>query len=79
MTKFWNGFQISVHCANLCMIFHNHHGDSHANQDVLMSTSGVYLRFHLTYADCINTLRPRQNGRLFADDTFKCIFLNENV
>ena len=26
-----------------------------------------------------NTLRPRQNGRHFADDTFKCIFLNENV
>ena len=25
------------------------------------------------------TLRPRQNGRLFADDTFKCIFLNENI
>ena len=26
-----------------------------------------------------NTLRPRQNGRRFADDVFKCIFLNENV
>ena len=26
-----------------------------------------------------NTLRPRQNGRNFADDTFKYIFLNENV
>ena len=26
-----------------------------------------------------NTLRPRLNGRRFADDTFKCIFLNENV
>ena len=25
------------------------------------------------------TLRPRQNGRHFADDTFKRIFLNENV
>ena len=24
-------------------------------------------------------LRPRQNGRHFADDIFKCIFLNENV
>ena len=28
---------------------------------------------------CFNTLRPRQNGRRFADDTFKRIFLNENV
>ena len=26
-----------------------------------------------------NTLRPRQNGRRFADDTFERIFLNENV
>ena len=28
---------------------------------------------------CVDTLRPRQNGRLFADDTFKRIFLNENI
>ena len=28
---------------------------------------------------CVNKLRPRQNGRHFADDTFKHIFLNENV
>ena len=27
----------------------------------------------------LNTLRPRQNGRHFADGTFKRIFLNENV
>ena len=27
----------------------------------------------------LNTLRPRQNGRHFANDIFKCIFLNENV
>ena len=27
----------------------------------------------------LNTLRPRQNGRYFPDDTFKRIFLNENV
>ena len=30
-------------------------------------------------ADIFNTLRPRQNGHHFADDIFKCIFLNENV
>ena len=30
------------------------------------------------YWICVNTLRPRQNGRHFADDTFKYIFLNEN-
>ena len=27
----------------------------------------------------VNSLRPRQNGRHFEDDIFKCIFLNENV
>ena len=27
----------------------------------------------------VNTLRPRQNGRHFADDIFKRIFFNENV
>ena len=27
----------------------------------------------------LNTLRPRQNGRHFADDTFNRIFVNENV
>ena len=26
-----------------------------------------------------NTLRPRQNGRHFPDDIFKCIFWDENV
>ena len=27
----------------------------------------------------LNTLRPRQDGRLFRDDIFKCIFLYENA
>ena len=27
----------------------------------------------------LNTLRPRQNGRHFADDIFQCIFLNEDM
>ena len=27
----------------------------------------------------LNTFRPRQNGRHFADAILKCIFLNENV
>ena len=26
-----------------------------------------------------NTLRPRQHGRHFTDDIFKCIFLNEDI
>ena len=34
----------------------------------------MLLNYHV-----INTLRPRPNGRHFADDIFKCIFFNENV
>ena len=31
-----------------------------------------------TYTATVNSLRPRLNRRPFADDIFKCIFLNEN-
>ena len=33
----------------------------------------------VTWPQWVNTLRPRQNGRHFADDTFKRIFLDENI
>ena len=32
----------------------------------------------ILYEEGFNTLRQKQNGRHFADDIFKCIFLNEN-
>ena len=32
--------------------------------------------FHLPF---LNTLRPRQNGRYYPEDIFKCIFLKENI
>ena len=32
-----------------------------------------------SFSVIISTLRPRQNGRHFSADTFKCIFVNENV
>ena len=35
--------------------------------------------FPATMQTCINPLRPRQNGRHFANDTLNRIFLNENV
>ena len=37
--------------------------------------AGVYIH---PWGLVFNTLRPRQNGRHFPDDIFKCIFLNEN-
>ena len=39
----------------------------------------VRLLHHAICLTLINTLRPRQNDRLFADDTFKRIFFNENI
>ena len=33
----------------------------------------------LSLPQCVNILRPRQDGHHFADDGFKCIFVNENV
>ena len=41
------------------------------------------LIWHYSWLDIVNmqlnTLRSRQHGRYFADDTFKCIFLNDNI
>ena len=37
------------------------------------------MTYGLTGIQWVNTLRPRQNGRHFADAIFKCIFLNENA
>ena len=34
---------------------------------------------NVLYRIVFNTLRPRQNGRHFPDDIFKCIFLNEHI
>ena len=39
----------------------------------------LQLHPYLPGAKEINTLRPRQNGRHFADDIFKCIFQIENI
>ena len=41
----------------------------------------IYIKISLKFVPKgpINSLRPRQNGRHFADDIFKCIFLNEIV
>ena len=40
---------------------------------------GYKKRLYIKKAKLYNTLRPRQNGRHFPDDIFKCIFLNENA
>ena len=44
-----------------------------------MDFIAMLLPAHVLFQWWFNTLKPRQNGRLFADDTFKRIFLNENI
>ena len=49
---------------------------------IKLSLKIEYLKFHPNLSGHwvnLNTLRLRQNGRHFADDTFKPIFLNENI
>ena len=45
---------------------------------VLLWTQTCFV-YQFEESQFVNTLRPRQNGRHFADDIFKCILLNENV
>ena len=52
-----------------------HQATSHS-----LASAEPYQCFHIvTRRQWVNSLRPRQNGCLFADDTFKRIFLNENI
>ena len=44
-------------------------------QQIIFLSHGTVLFVQVLY----NTLRPRQDGRHFPDDIFKCIFLNEDV
>ena len=47
-----------------------------------MSSTVLYqqvIPFIIFHIRLINSLRPRQNGRDFPDDTFQRIFLNENI
>ena len=46
---------------------------------LIYSNDGISSYKGLRYIPWFNTLRPRQNGRHFADDTFNRIVVNENV
>ena len=53
--------------------------DGYIHQNKIALASRTHQTDSFILSAMINTLRPRQNGRHFADDIFKCIFLNENV
>ena len=49
------------------------------HQRILSQPWPAQWEFHHSKVTEFNTLTPRQDGRLFPDDIFKWIFLNENV
>ena len=51
----------------------------HKRKNVLLADNSNCLGALLLTKFNFNTLGPRQNGRHFADDIFKRIFVNENV
>ena len=51
----------------------------HTHTDSQCFSGGMKAQMRYGGSPSSSTLRPRQNGRRFADDTFKHIFLNENV
>ena len=68
----WNGNQNTT-------IFINMFGNVCKMEDIWFWCWWLKWNFFADIAHCVNTLRPRQNGRHFAEDIFKYIFLNENV
>ena len=56
---------------------------AHNCKSMSFSTYHIFTSFTIVFEAknrvLLNTLRPRQNCHHFADDIFKCIFLNENV
>ena len=82
----WNnkGECRQIHCM-ICTEIHDLYNHNnflyHLNSSwcVCTKNKSVYIFLWTKLYWDINTLKPRKNGRHFADDIFKCIFLNENV
>ena len=51
------------------------HWSGVADLDAILKKRFSILFYWLVSSHLLNTLRPRQDGRHFADDIFKCIFL----
>ena len=49
------------------------------DSNILLQPQHVYDWQYIGMLYEISTLRPRQNGRCFTADIFKCIFWNENI
>ena len=51
----------------------------HIDRNVIWWVAWKNTELFVVITQLFNTLKPGQNGRHFADDIFKCIFVNENV
>ena len=69
-THEWNPFSRRQTWGNMCVTIWNDAAPQRPDQPLTLYGLAKYL---------LNTLRPRQIGRHFADNIFKCIFLNENA
>ena len=65
---------LSCHMSSLMIAHHSWCYHKTRQQTITWTKVNPYLCLHV-----INTLRLRQNGQHFADDTLKRIFFNENV
>ena len=52
---------------------------NHNNGIVIAFSHSMHFNKKTGKLVAVDIFRPRQNGRRFADDTFKRIFLNENI
>ena len=64
--------------SNVSLYFGNHASQSFPSVLVVLGAA-LLPRQHQATEICVNTLRPRQNGRRFPDDIFNWIFLNEII
>ena len=69
------GFVRWIYCLNSLKSIPEEYWSMYHNEIIKLPQQNKSQHNHVH----INTLRPRQNGRHFADNIFKCIFLNENV
>ena len=77
----YNVWTLSWFLASWWFIASSNNGLAPNRHQTIISTNDglVYWRIYASSRpQWVNTLRPRQNGRHFPDDIFKCIFLNEN-
>ena len=80
----FNKFQIKIQNFTFDKIVFEHFYQQNVSRFVEASFCEVEKSAFLTYILFqlfvkVNTLRLRENGRHFAEDIFKCIFVNENL